>query len=656
MSQPFTPDRVRFGAFEVDLRSGELRKHGIKVKLHDQPFQILTALLEHPGEVVTRDELRTKLWPADTFVDFDVGLNSAIKRLRDALGDSAETPRFVETLPKRGYRFIAAAKVIDPVASVKSLSPEANLEDLRTSILEGHGLALQTEPPKSHLLRSARISAILITMALLLLGALVSREWWERFLTGRNKARIQSLAVLPFENVTGDEAQDYFVDGMTDAITNDLGQVRSLRVISRTTAMRFKGAQKSLREIKDELNVDGIVEGSVARSGSRVRVNIQLIQASPERQVWAQSYEKESTDVLTLQRDVARAIVTEIKAILTPQERALLATSRPIDPEVFADYLWGRFYWNRRTAEDYSKSIEYFKQALEKDPNYAPAYAGLADSYNLLGFSLAEKMAPIEAATKGKEAAKKALQIDDTLAEAHAALGFIMDRYDWDWAGAERELQRAIELNPSYVNAYRWYGFHLRALGRIGEACVEDRHVRELDPLDPNNRPAPDCVRLTGQYEQAIKKYQKDIDLFPNQFNLHFSYAELLADMGRYDDAISEYKIAIDRSGHHPNMVIGLGLGYAAAGKKADAEKILEDMKRAAPKARAESYSFALLCAAIGRENEAIDWLNQSYREHSGGMALLKSSRRLDPLRSNPRFKALLAQVGLPPDSEEGNN
>ncbi len=406
-----SPRVVRFGDFEANLRSGELRRNGLKIKLADQSFQVLATLLENPGEVATRDELKQKLWAEDTFVDFEGGLNSAIKRLRDALGDSAEAPRFIETLSRRGYRFIHP----------------------------------------------------------------VDRD------TRADLGRIQSIAVLPLENLTGDPSQEYFADGITDALITRLAQIGALRVISRTSVMGYKGKSKLLPEIAQELSVEAVVEGTVARSGNRVRITAQLVHASSDQHLWAMQYERDLTDILLLQAEVASAIADEVQVRLTPPERARLASARRIDPEAYDAYLRGRLHWNKRTEEGMKRGLELFQRALEKDPTYALSHAGVAECYNMLGFW--GVAAPHDVSPKAKAAASKALEIDENLAEGHAARAWVRFAYDWDWAGAEKELQRALELNPGYATAHQWYSHLLVYQGRVAEALAEVQRTLDLDPL-----------------------------------------------------------------------------------------------------------------------------------------------------------------------------
>ena len=402
---------VRFGDFEADSRSGELRHHGVRVRLPDQSFRLLLLLIDRAGEAVTRDELRRALWSDDTFVDFEAGMNSAIKRLRDALGDSAEVPRFVETLPRRGYRFIGS------VATRAEQSP----------------------------------------------------------------ARIKSIAVLPLQNLIGDATQDFFVDGMTDALITHLAQISALRVISRTSVMRYRGTAKSLPEIGAELGVDAIVEGAVTRSGARVRITAQLIRAATDEHLWAKHYERDMTDILLLQAEVAQAIASEIRITLTPEEQARIATARLVKPDAYEKYLRGRFHWDKRSATTIRKGLTLFEEALSEDPSFALAHTGIAESYNMLGYW--GEAAPEEAAVRAENAARKALQIDPQLAEARAALGWTAFIFHWDWSTAERAFREALELKPAYTTARQWYSHLLLYEGRVDEALMQVQRTLQLEPV-----------------------------------------------------------------------------------------------------------------------------------------------------------------------------
>jgi TolB-like protein/DNA-binding winged helix-turn-helix (wHTH) protein len=439
----------RFGVFELDARAGELRKQDRRIRLQEQPFQVLMVLLEHPGEVVTREELQKKLWPADTFVDFDHGLNKAINKIRDALGDSADSPRFVETVPRRGYRFLADVKAADaPLARSSEFEaqsiPAAEADDRPE--LAGKATLLE------HLLPSLawRISVMVLLLLMSSLAAWKIHSW------NRPPPVIRSLAVLPLESLSSDASQDYFADGMTDQLISDLGQISALRVISRTSVMAYKHAREPLPQIARELHVDAVVEGTVLRSGDRVRITAQLIEASTDKHLWSQSYEGELRDTLSLQNGVAREIADQIQINLNSYEQAALKNIQVVNPEAYESYLKGRYFWNKRTANGLKTALAYFNQSIEQGPKFARAYSGLADTYALLGDWQFAVMSSKEALPKAKAAAIHALGIDNTLGEAHNSLAFCLDGFDWDFDSAGKVFRRAIELNPGYATAHHW--------------------------------------------------------------------------------------------------------------------------------------------------------------------------------------------------------
>src|SRR5260370_4178831 len=505
---PVRARRVRFGAFEADLHSSELHKHGVKIKLQDQPFQILALLLERPGEIVTREELRRKLWPADTFVDYDVGVNTAIKRLRDALGDSAESSRYVETLPRKGYRFIAS---VEGISSVPHQDLTIHAEHAAERPTEG-----VTERRAARLwIVTGVLAAMLVLFVALNIGGLR-----QRLLTTGVPREIQSIAVLPLENLTGDPEQEYFADGMTDELIAELAKISALRVISRTSVMRYKGVKKPLPQAAQELGVDAVVEGTVFRSGDRVRVTANLVQASPEKHLWAESYERDLRDILALHSDVATAIAREIQIKVSPQEQARLTSSRPVNPGAYQLYLKGRYFWEKRTTANLNKAREYFEQAIEKDPTYALASAGLADSYVLL--SVYGSLPSKEGFPKAKAAALKALQIDNALAEAYPSLGWVRYFYDWDFPGAETDFKRAIELNSNYATAHHWYGWYLAVMGRFDEGLAELKKAQELDPLSLGiSTNLGRGLYFAHRYDEAIQQHRRALDMDPKSSKAH---------------------------------------------------------------------------------------------------------------------------------------
>ena len=460
--------------------------------------------------------------------------------------------------------------------------------------------------------------------------------------------KIESIAVLPLANLSGDPAQEYFADGMTEELITNLGKISALRVISRTSVMRYKKTEKPLPQIARELGVDGIVEGSVLRVGDRVRITAQLIQAEQERHLWAESYERDLRDILALQSEVARAIAGEIKVKLTPQEQTRLASARPVNPEAHEWYLKGRFLWERRTPEALKKSIEYFQQALEKDPGYATAYAGLADSYDVLASN--GILLPKEVYPRARAAALKALELDNTLADPHAALGMVIYDYDWDYPAAEREFQRALELNPHCANAHHWYGFLLLTMGRLDEAMAAIKRARQLDPLAPRiNANVGLFLYLTRHYDEAIEEISKAMELDPDHARTYDYLEWAYLQKGMYREAVQAAQKVASLRGESPEWVSGLGRAYERGGIRA--AKRLELERSEAPSSRGypRGEDFARLYAFLGEKERAFEWLEKGSREHTLLPVYLRLDPQLDVLRSDPRFQDLLRRMNFPP-------
>ncbi len=458
--------------------------------------------------------------------------------------------------------------------------------------------------------------------------------------------RIETLAVLPLANLSGDPEQDYFADGMTEALIADLAKIGALRVISRTSAMQYKGAKKPLPEIARELNVDAVVEGSVMRVGERVRITAQLIEAATDQHLWAESYDRELCDILMLQSEVAKAIAHEIKIKLTPQEQACLTCVRQVDPEAHELYLKGRYHWNKRTDEGLHKAIDYFDRAIERDSSYAFAYAGVADCYNILGFY--SLLPPKETFPKARTAAAKALEIDDVIAEAHASLAFVKLYYDWEWPAAERGFKRAIQLNPGYATAHHWYAEYLLASEQSDDAIAEFRRARELDPLSLIiNAGVGWAFYFARQYDLATEQFKMTLDMDPNFIPARLFLGQAYQQKAMYEEAIAEFGKALDLSGSATEIMAELGHVYAVSGRKGEAQKVLDELKELSERRYVSPYGIAIVHIGLGDAEQAFAWLDRAYEERSHFMALIKVDPRLDCIRPDPRFENLLQRIGL---------
>jgi TolB-like protein/DNA-binding winged helix-turn-helix (wHTH) protein/Flp pilus assembly protein TadD len=635
MEEQQTSRRVSFGVFEMDLATGELRKHGLRIRLQRQPFEVLALLIARAGDVVTREELQQKLWPANTFVDFDHGLNKAINKIREALGDSADSPRFIETVARRGYRFLADVRVPAPVAT----APVAAVIDSP----RGASPAVVEAPAPRPVIagRSTRWVVPACIVAVLVVAGVA----WRLHSAARPPA-IHSLAVLPLESLSSDPSQDYFADGMTDELITELGRISALRVISRTSVMAYKHTRKPLRDVARELDVDAVVEGTVLRSGNSVRITAQLIDATTDTHLWSDSYEGELRNTLTLQNSVAQAIAAQIRVSLNPQEQAALRSATAVNPAAYESYLKGRYFWNKRTANGLSTALAYFNQAAEQDPGYAPAYSGLADTYALLGDWQYAVMTPKDALPKAKDAAMKAIALDPDAGEGHNSLAFCLDGFDWNFAGAGREFERAIALNPGYATAHHWYAWHLALLQRYRDALVEMRKAQKLDPLSlVINADLAELLSLAHDEDAAIQQSRKTLELDPNFGLAHNHLGQAYLQKHMVNEAIGELQKAVTLSGGAATCMANLARAYVAADRRSDAGALLDDLRHRSSPLHSYASEIAVIYAALGDRDQAMAWLERGASERFNPGVLLRPG--FDPLRGDPRFVDLVRRVGL---------
>ena len=654
-----SPRNVRFGVFEADLAAGDLRKHGLRLKLSEQPFQILAMLLARPGEIVSREELRERLWPSDTFVDFDHGLNNAVMRLREVLGDSSEHPRFIETLPRRGYRFIAPVErpndnmgIAVPGSGAGSSSVVMSAAPSSGPVLAGpdQTAVIAAAPPH----RRFSISRIVLLAAAVLAGSVLISAIAVHYVRGVDASkgkmnRSNSLVVLPLENLSGDKDQEYFADGMTDDLIANLAKIRSLRVVSRSTAMAYKGTHKPVSQIAAELNVDAVVEGTVMRVGSRVRITAELVQVSTDQHLWADTYESPIGDVLALQNRVSSAIVDEIRINLTKEDKERLAKKPSVSPEAYEEYLKGRYYWNKRSTEGFVKAIGYFEDATRRDPQYALAYAGLADCYGIAGATIYGTLPTAEAAPKAKAAATRALEIDPSLAEAVTSLATAKFNYDWDWTGAAEGFQRAIQMDSRYPTAYQRYSLYLSAMGRPDDSFEQIKKARDLDPLSVNiNVSFGWRLYLAREYDRSIAQLRDALELDPNYVWARLNLGQAYEQKGEYNVAIQEFQRAVELEPSSPLTISALAHAYGRSGNHAEAAKLLADLQARSRKQYVSPYYIAIVYLGLGKNELALDWLERAYVDRSNGLVFLKVEPELDPLRSNSRFLALQAKMNFP--------
>lgn len=610
---------VRFGMFQLDLKAGELRKEGVKVKLQDQPFRVLALLVERAGQVVTREQLRQGIWPTDVYVAFDQGLNNAIRKVRDALGDSADNPRFIETVAKHGYRFLA------PV------SP---------------GQTVPSALPSRFAFFSTRNTAWMALGAVCLLASLA---YWARHrpaVHAKPPSEKVVLALLPLDNLSHDPDQEFFSDGLTEEIITQLSKVNPgrLGVIARGSVVRYKGSSLPVNQIGKELHADYLVQGSVRREADRVRIAVQLIQVRDGTNLWAESYDRELKDILALQDSVARSVVAQIHVALAPEQWASPTT---VDPAAYEAYLKGRYYWNKRTGDGMSKAALYFEQAINKDPANGPAYSGLADCNS--GLAWHGFMSPAEVLPKAYAAAQKAVEIEPQSAEAHASLALVLD-HKWDWAGAEVEFKRALQLNPQYANAHHWYGDYLSIKGRHEEALLEARRALELDPT---NRMIGTWVGLryylAGRYDSASEQGRDTVDLDSSFAAAHLILGESYVQQGKHKEGLDELQKAASLSGDSPLYMAQVGVSRALAGEKNEALRIVRRLQDISRKRYVSPYGVAQIYAALNDKEQTYGWLETAYRDRAVWMSYLAVDPVFDRFHSDQRFHEMLRRLALLP-------
>ena len=662
---------IRFGEdFELDLRPRRLRRGSGVLKLERIPLEILVLLLEHPDEIVTRDQIVTRIWGQGAFLDTDNSIRGAIRKLRQVLKDDAETPRFIQTITGQGYRFIAPvgdqkeAIGAEPSTRYGSAVPSTD-RDFVSKLdgwLETRRLRLvdqdqehRAEKPDARAehpqgVRYDRISILIAAGTLLALAcvALLMISVWRRPVNRpTDSPRKTVLAVLPFENLSGDPDQEFFSDGLTEEMIAQLGKLSrdQLTVIARNSIAKYKRSKLTAKEIGRELNADYLIQGSVRRSSARVRITVQLIQPQNQTDLWTESYDRELKDMLAVQDSVVRSIASQIHIALTDEQKTRLANSRQTQPEAYVAYLKGRYYWNKRTGESIGKAEQYFQQAIDSNPNYAAAYSGLADCNS--GLAWHGFKAPADALPKAYAAARKAIEIDPQSAEAHASLGLVLS-HRWDWAAAEAEFKRALELDPQYANAHHWYADYLSMKGRHDEAFAEARRAVELDPLNLMiSTWAGLRYYLARDYSTAIKQNRDSVELDPNFAAAHLVLGEDYVQAGALGDGLIELRIAATLSGGSPLYTAQVGVALAATGRRSEALRIARELQVSSSKRYVSPYGLAQIDAALGNKDEAFKWLQAAYDDRAVWMGYLGVDPIFDRYRSDQRFQELLSRIAL---------
>jgi len=642
MSSPQAPlALVRFGVFEADLRAGELRRNGTKVRVQDLPFRALTLLLTRPGEVITREEFRQALWPSDVFVDFEQGISSAVMRLRDALGDSADNPIFIQTIERRGYRWIGPIisstpepLVLDPVQTPpgrtsvertptpRNAESETKDESGSRDFTARYEIGLTARSQK----RQSRLGLWLALAIVAALGLAAFFLW-----RGRAAAPISSIAVLPFDNLSAPAFNDAFSDGLTDEVAASVSHLDGVRVAGRRSAYVFKGKHDDLRDIGSRLNVEAVVEGSVQRAADRTHVTVELNRTRDGFTIWSQTYDGTTSDWMQIESQIAGSIARALARNISAKDSP--ATH---DPEAHALYLEARYQWNQRNFPSELKSVDLLQQAIARDPNYALAWAALADS--LIAIGDVEEVDPASYIPRAREAALKALQLDPSLAEPHAALGMVACHYDFDWPTAEREYKKAFELNPSYASAHQYYALGLMAHGRFAEAEAQLDIARRLDPL----------ALIVDVDLALLRKFQRNSDgviavskgILQRDPNYHLGYSMLTTGYllaHRWD----EWRAA-DAKEHQDDFLTALVNGHPEEIERALGK--VTDQAKAGARRPYDAAHYALL---KGDHSLALDWLEKSYQHHDYWLLFVNVDPEYDAIRSEPRFQAIVHRLGV---------
>lgn len=647
----------RFGTFELDTVLGVLRQDGSRLRLADKPFQLLTLLIEHRGAIVNREQVRERLWGLDTFVDFEGNLSVIVAKLRQVLSDSPDRPLFIETVPRRGYRFIA------PVASVEPVSETQPALDAEEMVAAPPHATLITPPQPT--VRSEKSRAVLsgstlaVTGVLLFVAAGLGIVYF-RSLMYSARAAIAShrltILVTPFENLSGDPNQEYLSDGLTEEMITQLGESApdQLSVVARSTAMRYKRTRKAVEEIGAEQNVDYILEGSVRRSDSNIRITAQLYKARGAGSLWANAYDLQASNIVAVQRDVANRITHSLELEVLPRVHKVSAASSA-NPEAYDDYLRGLFEFNKRTEDGLRTSIQYYGRAIEKDPGFGVAHAALAYAFATApGWTF---LSPRDAYPKAKEAAEKALGIDDTIAEAHFVIADVLHEYDWNWSAAEKEFQRALQLNPSSATGHKLYAEYLTHSGRYGEALVEIRKAQRLDPESMITNSLVCYVYIHAhQYDTAILECKKVVELDPTFGPAHYFLGEAYSGKHLYQQAVLEHQIARQLSGDVSIMAAALAGNYAASGNRAEASRLLGQLVERSKRVYVSAYALAKVYARLGDRESTRKALEKAFEQRSYELLYLADDPSFENFRDELWFKRMIVKRGFPNTGVNGGS
>lgn len=651
---------ISFAEFELDTAHRRLLRLGEPLALYAKTFDLLVFLLEHNGQIVTKDEILETVWEGQ-FVE-EANLSVQISALRKVLGEKIEAPRFLVTVPGKGYKFVADVnnsvnEIVIQKQTVTRLVVESESEyadgnspsiaptNVVPNEVAAHPLQL---PAKSlSLPRNNTRYAIFAACGLLfaLLALLAYNKWSQ---PPQPAAQIKSIAVLPFKPLVSENRNESLEIGMADTLIAKLSNFREINVRPISAVRRYAGIEQDAVAAGREQKVDAVLDGQLQQSGEKIRVTVRLVRVEDGTTIWTHQFDEKMTDIFTVQDSISERVAGVLALKLSGEEKEQLTKRYTENAEAYQLYLMGRYHLNRLTDDGFLKGRDYFQQAIDKDPNYALAYAGLADSYNMLsGYNA---LAGKEGFPKARTAAIKALELDGELAEAHTALGTVKHLYDWDWSGAEREFKRAIEINPNNADARQMYSYYLSAMGRFDDALAEMKRAQELDPLS--------LAKIAGigeifyyqrQYDQAIEQYRKALEMDPNSGFAHWAIGNVYVQKGMYDEAIAEYQMSIPLSGDSPDEPASLGYAYALSGKKREALQIIDELKERSKRSYISPTIIAFIYIGLGEKDQAFEWLDKAYNGRDFVLVLLKIEPTFDPLRSDPRFPVLLKRVGLSP-------
>jgi TolB-like protein/DNA-binding winged helix-turn-helix (wHTH) protein/Tfp pilus assembly protein PilF len=613
-------------------------------------MELLLLLLEQPGQLVSREQIAERIWGKDVFLDIDNGINAVVRRIRLVLEDDPEQPRYIQTVVGRGYRFIAPLQEVGPALllapAAEAQFPESRFHqppvDMEMDVQrpEADFQPVQTAPSEVTIPgRSRRRIAVAAAALALIVTALIAWRW---FVPGR--AHIESIAVLPFTNTSGDPDVEYLSDGITEGIINGLSQLPRTRVLARSTVFHYKGHDVDPQKAGRDLAVRAVLAGTLTRHGDNLRVQAELVDVTNGTELWGEQYDRKVSDLAAVQQDLVRDISGKLRLRLNGEDRIKLKRHTTENWEAYDLYLRGRYQWNRFSDESLQNAIVDFQQAVDKDPNYGLAYAGLADAYHELSYSCP----PREVMPKAAAAATKALALDDSLAEAHAALGWVKWQYDWDWIGAEKEFQRAMDLDPNYAIAHGMYALYLDSMSRVDEATAQHRRARELEPVSLIlNANLGESLYITHRYDQAIAQYRKTLEIDPNFAPIHDDLAEAYERKGMYGEAVAEWQKSLIANGD-PRTATAIGHAYSTSGYKGAMETWLDYLTSPANHAYASPLVVATIYARLGDRDRAMEWLAKAYEQRASDLVFLKVQPAFDNLRLDPRFEELQRRMGFP--------